>query len=168
MESNNDSSTARNRGGKPFIKGDPRINRKGRPKSFDALRELAKQIAHEVATAKDEHGVIQPIIMDGHKVTNAEMVMRAWLKSGKPQLQQGFIEIAFGKVPTPIEIRDWREAAKASGIENPDEALNEIVGIIAARMARANDSGGDREGEGTETTISETVAAPSNADAAAG
>ena len=34
-------------GGK-FVKGDPRINRNGRPKSFDALRALAQEIAHEV------------------------------------------------------------------------------------------------------------------------
>ncbi len=31
-----------------FTKGDPRINRNGRPKSFDALRALAQEIAHEV------------------------------------------------------------------------------------------------------------------------
>lgn len=32
-----------------FVKSDPRINRKGRPKSFDGLRALAQEIAHEVA-----------------------------------------------------------------------------------------------------------------------
>jgi hypothetical protein len=31
---------------KPFAKGDKRINRKGRPKTFDALRQLAQTIAH--------------------------------------------------------------------------------------------------------------------------
>lgn len=31
--------------GKGFVKGDPRINRKGRPKSFDALRARAIEIS---------------------------------------------------------------------------------------------------------------------------
>ena len=57
-----------------------------------------------------------------------------------------------------IEIRDWREAAKQSGLENPDEALNEIVGIIAARMAKANAGGGDREGEGVAAEQGDTEA----------
>jgi len=35
--------------GKGFVKGDPRINRKGRPRSFDAFRELAQAISHEEA-----------------------------------------------------------------------------------------------------------------------
>jgi len=43
------SNTGRNRG--HFTKGDPRINRNGRPKSFDGLRTLARQIALEFVAA---------------------------------------------------------------------------------------------------------------------
>ena len=38
----------------PFIKGDPRINRDGRPKNFDALRELAREIGYEPANVSLE------------------------------------------------------------------------------------------------------------------
>jgi len=79
---------------KPFTKGDPRINRKGRPKSFDALRELAQQIAHEEAKSGGA-----PVVVGGHKATVAEMILRQWAASKNPQLQRAFIEVAFGKVP---------------------------------------------------------------------
>lgn len=85
--------------GKGFVKGDPRINRKGRPKSFDALRTLAQQIAHEVAQSQG-----QPIVINGHKVTAAEAILRQWAQSKNPQLQRAFIEIAFGKVPEDIKM----------------------------------------------------------------
>ena len=80
--------------GKGFVKGDPRINRKGRPKSFDALRELAQQIANEPLTSAD--GKI--------KLTRVEMIMRDWALSKNYQLQKAFIEIAFGKVPDQLDI----------------------------------------------------------------
>ena len=80
---------------KPFKKGDPRINRKGRPRNFDAMRELAQSIAHE--TAKKPDG--EPLVIDGHIATVAEMVMRTWATSKNPQLQRAFVEYAFGKVP---------------------------------------------------------------------
>jgi len=83
-----------------FKKGDARINRKGRPKSFDALRELALQIAHECAI--DKTG--KPLVISGHKVTVAEAILRTWAKSNNPKLQQNFIEVAFGKVPAAIVI----------------------------------------------------------------
>ena len=77
-----------------FKKNDPRINRKGRPKSFDALRELAQQIAHEAAIKNDKC-----VVINGKKATVTEMILRKWATSNNTQLQRAFIEIAFGKVP---------------------------------------------------------------------
>lgn len=91
------SNTGGNRG--QFKKGDPRINRKGRPKNFDAFRELAQQIAHECALSDG-----QPIVISGRKVTVAEMILRSWATSKSPKLQQAFIEIAFGKVPAAVQV----------------------------------------------------------------
>jgi hypothetical protein len=76
-----------------FAKGDPRINRKGRPRSFDAFRELAQQIAHEVAQKAGE-----PLVIEGHIVTVSEAILRQWSQSKDPRLQQAFINYAYGKV----------------------------------------------------------------------
>ena len=86
--------------GVPFQKGDPRINRKGRPKSFDALRALAQEIANEAAKKRDG----EPIIIDGHIVTVAEAILRQWSTSNNPMLQMRFIEITYGKVPDVHEL----------------------------------------------------------------
>lgn len=94
------TNTAKNSAtGRPFTKGDPRINRKGRPKSFDALRELARQISHEEAQSGG-----QPIVINGHTVTVAEALLRQLAQSKNPKDRQLFIEIAYGKVPNPVEL----------------------------------------------------------------
>ena len=79
--------------GKGFVKGDKRINRKGRPKTFDALRALAQEIAHEVIVQKD-----------GTQLTVTQGILRKWAGSNDPRLQIQFMDIAFGKVPAPVEI----------------------------------------------------------------
>lgn len=82
-----------------FDKRKAAINRKGRPKTFDALRTLAQQIAHEAA----QNGG-QPLVINGHTVTVAEAILRQWATSKNPQLQRAFIEVAFGKVPDKVEL----------------------------------------------------------------
>ena len=98
-----------------FKKGDPRINRKGRPRSFDALRELAQQIAHEEAQVNG-----QPLVINGHIVSVSEAILRQWAMSKNPQLQKAFIEVAFGKVPDRVEfpqgthiVIDWGDGANS-------------------------------------------------------
>ena len=86
--------------GRPFKKGDPRINRKGRPKSFDAARELAKEIAHRKATLKD--GSIYTV--DGHAVSYIEAILINWSQSGDLNKQKAFVEYAYGKVPNAVEV----------------------------------------------------------------
>lgn len=70
-----------------FVKGDKRINRKGRPKSFDQLRALAQQIAHEP-------------ISEGNTITVAEAILRTMAKENPAR----FVEIAFGKVPDEVSV----------------------------------------------------------------
>jgi hypothetical protein len=89
---------------KPFVKGDPRINRKGRPATFDALRELAKTIAHEPAQTGNGANK-QPVIIDGHVATMAEVILRVWASSSDFRKQQAFMEISFGKVPQTVQVQ---------------------------------------------------------------
>jgi len=82
-----------------FKKGDPRINRKGRPKDFDKLRELAKAISHEVATKEGKQ-----IIVNDKIATVAEIILRQWAQSKDPRLQTAFFEYAYGKPPVRTEL----------------------------------------------------------------
>ena len=90
---------ANNTGKGTFQKGDPRINRRGRPKDFDKLRELAKAISHEVAISNKE-----PMNINGKLVTVAEAILRQWAQSKDPRLQMAFVEFAYGKPPVRTEL----------------------------------------------------------------
>ena len=70
----------------PFKSGyDPRRNTKGRPKSFDELRELFQKIAHD------------EVEVDGKKMTRAEAI-GILMTTDKDKMEK-FLEFAYGKVP---------------------------------------------------------------------
>ena len=103
--SNTEQKPRRNTSGLiPFTKNDPRENRKGRPKSFDAFREIALCIANEtVASATKKMGAsdVKPEIA---KLRVAEYILRKWAFSGDGKLQKAFTEVAYGKVPDELEV----------------------------------------------------------------
>lgn len=87
------------KGGFGERKGD--IWRKGRPRSFDALRELAQAISNEQAI---DAVTKKPMKVSGHNVSVTEAILRTWAHSPNPLLQKAFMEIAFGTAPKQVEV----------------------------------------------------------------
>ena len=107
---------------KPFVKGDPRINRKGRPKSFEKWRKLNMDILSEIAiNAKTgEPVVIETVrigrggeqIREKHYATNAELIVRAMMRDKKHAHKP--VEAAFGKVPQAVAVTSGGEKIAVS------------------------------------------------------
>lgn len=116
------SNTAKKQRGQPFVKGDKRINRKGRPKSFDALRALAQQIAHEETKEGDD------------SMTTTESILRKWATSSDPRLQMEFIAVDKGGRPNLLEtdrllngLGDADKAALLQAIQGAGNMPSEAV-----------------------------------------
>lgn len=77
----------------PFVKGDKRCNRKGRPKSFDALRKLAIKIAGETIPGAN-----------GDDITRIEAMLRVLTSSKAPADRALFLAYAFGKPKDEVDI----------------------------------------------------------------
>jgi hypothetical protein len=90
IDSNTAQKVPKPRGkGVPFVHGDPRINRKGRPKSFDQLRKLAVLVAAE---------------QDNGGITRALEILRDWAKSKEVAKQDKFMAYAYGKPKEEIAL----------------------------------------------------------------
>ena len=87
----------------PFKKGDPRINRKGRPRNFDKLRKLVQAIGIEPML--DKQG--RPLLVDGKTITRVQAILRQW--ASDPKHQRDFIEYGWGKVPQPLDMTSGGE-----------------------------------------------------------
>ena len=95
----------------PFVKGDKRINRGGRPKSFDALRKLAQKIAGERPDEAD--------------VTRVTDMLIAMSKSKNPSDRALFLAYAFGKPKEEMDITSKGESInlKEEDAERFDRAI---------------------------------------------
>ena len=112
---------ANNENLKPFKKGkgkdrDPRINRYGRPKSFDVLRKLAQRIANEPVAVKN-----------GYTVTRIEALLLNMSASKNSADRKTFLEYAYGKVKDEID-----HTTKGDKIESvTNEGLNRTISTLA-------------------------------------
>lgn len=106
------------------------INRKGRPKSFDALRDLAQAISHEEALSGG-----QPLVVNGKVVTVAEAILRQLAQSKNPKERELFLAIAFGKVPNPVEVSGKDGGPVAHEIEHRGQvhgSVEHVADVVAA------------------------------------
>ncbi len=95
-------------GNRPFVKGDKRINRKGRPKNFDQLRALAQKIADEA------------LLTPEGKITRIEALLRVLTSSRAPADRALFLAYAYGKPREQIDVNipgatitlNWRTLEK--------------------------------------------------------
>lgn len=83
-------------GGKPFVKGDSRINRKGRPATGEKLRALIRAIGYEQAFNDDG----EPELFNGRPITMLERIAIDWAKSKDSRKQELFVKYGWG---SPIE-----------------------------------------------------------------
>lgn len=80
-----------------FVKDDPRINRRGRPKGFDTLRALALKICAEIVTNPETK----------EKISVAEDILREM--RADPKQRKDLLEIAYGSVPKALQVTEGME-----------------------------------------------------------
>jgi hypothetical protein len=128
----NPDSNPQSKNLRPFKKGDPRINRSGRPKTFEELRRTADMIASELVPGPD-----------GKMITRGELLLRSWMKSKHPHLQQCFVEYWVGKVPDRIEAEQLHPKTRLIlhyGHERVADTLPPPAPNVAGEMQRRLES----------------------------
>lgn len=98
---------------KPFTKGDPRINRKGRAKVGMTLAEKVRDAMNEAVTEGQEYTKLDQMIDDA----------MAQARKGKFQYLEALWARGFGKVPDKLEIDNEGEKYDLSRLT--DEEVKE-------------------------------------------
>jgi hypothetical protein len=94
-----------------FTKGDKRINRNGRPKSFDQLRKLAQRIAAEDISPAEA----------AEAITRVEAMLRVMSSSRNPADRALFLAYSYGKPKDEVDITSGNEKIKGYVIVSPDD-----------------------------------------------
>lgn len=118
---------------RPFVKGDPRINRMGRPKTHDELRALIQDIAADPVGREE-------------KMIRLELQIRGMMAGKNAADHIAILEHGWGKVPQKIVIEDWRTELQKNGID-PSAVFESMVKSAAqaatvSRTTGANGGGG--------------------------
>ena len=97
---------------RPFKKGDPRINRGGRPKGFDALRKMGLKVAAEEAAYDQDLE---------QTLSRIQLMFRAMSTSKNPADKKLFLEYTYGKVKEVIDVTSAGKALKGYAIVSPGD-----------------------------------------------
>lgn len=112
--------------GRPFVKGDPRINRLGRPKSHDQLRELIQTIATEAREGGETR------IMDK---------LRRMFESKDPRDSSQLLEHGWGKVPQDLNVN----------VKDVDAAIKRELDRMAGRGQTEDAGTAEADADASET-----------------
>ena len=112
--------------GRPFVKGDPRINRKGtKLKPYLHLQEMAQRIGDTKVKAKD-----------GKEYTINEVILLSMAQSKDFREHARFLEIEFGKIPEHLDLTTGGEPILPAMTDQ--EMKERIIAIFMAARERMN------------------------------
>jgi hypothetical protein len=155
MAANRQSTAGRKRGkGKPFAPKDERINRCGAPKRGESWAEIIKTIGNltPVEAADWAGSIARRLRPMGDKVTLREAAVlsayAAVIFDPSASTLSFLADHAEGKLPTThIKVSDWREEAKARGLDD-NEVFEQFVEMIM--ISHAGTLGEQGSGKGTD------------------
>lgn len=127
--------------GKPFVKGDKRINRKGRPKTFDKLRAMVQETLNGDLKIKKPTG-------ETVETTRLRLMLESMTTGGNPADHRLLLEYGFGKVKEEVDItHTWKERAREAGYD-PEEIERQARSAVAGIVAGSDSGDAPESGDG--------------------
>ncbi len=126
--------------GKPFTKGDPRINRNGRPKNLNDFRKLCQSKMDEPALDANGNPITKTVNGKEHIMTNAEMFVEGWMKSKD---RKSFAEYTYGKVKEEVELtgKDGEPLIPETNVDQIAQRVEQLLKLAQLRKENKEDAG---------------------------